>query len=120
MCEKATELLHPAGWKKSGDTWTTADGKPAKYDIKYPTEFADWNPRRQQRGRPAEPQFGFKIGQARRHVFDSAGRRTVPAGKFDIAIQGWGASRHPTRTSPSPDLYTSQLPRLPPTRAARA
>ncbi|WP_433167491.1 ABC transporter substrate-binding protein [Kribbella sp. CA-247076] len=90
--DKATQLLQQAGWKKSGDKWTTPQGKPATYDIKFPTEFADWNPAATNAADQLN-KFGFNI--VKRGITFTQLNPDVLAGKFDIAIQGWGASNHP-------------------------
>ncbi|GAA1691634.1 hypothetical protein GCM10009745_41220 [Kribbella yunnanensis] len=90
--DKATQLLTAAGWKKSGDKWLTPAGKPAAYDIKFPTEFADWNPA----GTNAADQLTkFGITITKRGVNYVQQEPDVLDGKFDIAIQAWGASSHP-------------------------
>lgn len=90
--DKATQLLQAAGWKKSGDKWQTPAGKPAAYDIKFPTEFADWNPAATNAADQLN-KFGFNI--TKRGITFTQLNPDVLAGKFDIAIQGWGASNHP-------------------------
>jgi len=90
--DKATQLLQQAGWKKSGDKWQTPAGKPAAYDIKFPTEFADWNPAATNAADQLN-KFGFNI--TKRGITFTQLNPDVLAGKFDIAIQGWGASNHP-------------------------
>ncbi|MEU4602177.1 ABC transporter substrate-binding protein [Kribbella sp. NPDC023972] len=90
--DKATQLLQAAGWKKSGDKWTLPNGKPAAYDIKFPTEFADWNPAATNAADQLN-KFGFNI--TKRGVTFTQQEPDVLAGKFDIAIQAWGASSHP-------------------------
>ena len=89
---KATSLLQAAGWKKVGDKWQTPAGKPAAYDIKFPTEFADWNPAATNAADQLN-KFGFNI--TKRGITFTQLNPDVLAGKFDIAIQGWGASNHP-------------------------
>ena len=90
---KATSLLTEAGWKKTGGKWTLPNGKPAAYDVKFPTEFADWNPGCHQRGRPAEQvrvqhhQAGYHLhpaepgrpGRQVRHRHPGLGRVEPPA-----------------------------------------
>jgi peptide/nickel transport system substrate-binding protein len=89
---KATQLLQDAGWKKVGGKWQTPAGKPAAYDIKFPTEFADWNPAATNAADQLN-KFGFNI--TKRGITFTQLNPDVLAGKFDIAIQGWGASNHP-------------------------
>ena len=89
---KATQLLEAAGWKKTGGKWMTPSGKPAAYDIKFPTEFADWNPAATNAADQLN-KFGFNI--TKRGITFTQLNPDVLAGKFDISIQGWGASNHP-------------------------
>jgi peptide/nickel transport system substrate-binding protein len=90
--DKATQLLTSAGWKKSGNKWVTPSGKPAAYDLKFPTEFADWNPAATNAADQLN-KFGFNI--TKRGITFTQLNPDVLAGKFDISIQGWGASNHP-------------------------
>ena len=89
---KATSLLQAAGWKKTGGKWMLPNGKPAAYDIKVPTEFADWNPAATNAADQLN-KFGFNI--TKRGITFTQLNPDVLAGKFDIAIQTWGASSHP-------------------------
>ncbi|WP_371400991.1 ABC transporter substrate-binding protein [Kribbella sp. NBC_00662] len=101
---KATQLLQSAGWKKTGGKWTLPNGKPAAYDIKFPTEFADWNPAATNAADQLN-KFGFNI--TKRGITFTQLNPDVLAGKFDIAIQSWGASSHPhPYFSFVQDLYT--------------
>jgi peptide/nickel transport system substrate-binding protein len=90
--DKATQLLQSAGWKKSGDKWQTPAGKPAAFDLKFPTEFADWNPAATNAADQLN-KFGFNI--TKRGITFTQLNPDVLAGKFDISLQGWGASNHP-------------------------
>src|SRR5690349_5026826 len=89
---KATSLLQSAGWKQSGGKWMLPNGKPAAYDIKFPTEFADWNPAATNAADQLN-KFGFNI--TKRGITFTQLNPDVLAGKFDFAIQTWGASNHP-------------------------
>jgi len=90
--DRAAKLLEAAGWKKKGSTWMLPNGKPASYEIKFPQEYADWNPS----GTNAASQlssFGIKVtprGETYTQVSPD-----VLAGKFDLVIQGWGSSSAP-------------------------
>ncbi|MFI6679524.1 ABC transporter substrate-binding protein [Kribbella sp. NPDC050470] len=90
--DKAKQLLQQAGWVQSGGKWMLPSGKPAAYDIKFPTEFADWNPAATNAADQLN-KFGFNI--TKRGVTFTQQEPDVLAGKFDIAIQAWGASSHP-------------------------
>ncbi|MFD7157836.1 ABC transporter substrate-binding protein [Kribbella sp. NPDC059898] len=89
---KATSLLQAAGWKKTGGKWMLPNGKPAAYDIKFPTEFADWNPAATNAADQLN-KFGFNI--TKRGITFTQLNPDVLTGKFDFAIQSWGASNHP-------------------------
>ena len=80
----------------------TPTGKPAAYDIKFPTEFADWNPAATNAADQLN-KFGFNI--TKRGITFTQLNPDVLAGKFDIAIQGWGAVEPPApvlRVRPGP------------------
>jgi peptide/nickel transport system substrate-binding protein len=85
----AADLLGQAGWKKAGDTWQTKEGKPAKYEIKYPTDYADWNPAA---SNAADQLSAQGIQLVKRGVVSTQLGPDYLAGKFDICIQGWGAA----------------------------
>jgi peptide/nickel transport system substrate-binding protein len=90
--DKATSLLQAAGWKKSGGKWQTPSGKAAAYDLKFPTEFADWNPSATNAADQLNS-FGFNI--TKRGITYTQLAPDQLAGKFDISIEGWGASSNP-------------------------
>ena len=90
--DKATSLLQEAGWKLQGGKWMTKAGKPAAYDLKFPTEFADWNPSATNAADQLN-KFGFNI--TKRGITFTQLAPDVLAGKFDLSIQGWGSSSSP-------------------------
>lgn len=89
---KATTLLKAAGWKLVGGKWMTSVGKAAAYDLKFPAEFADWNPSATNAADQLN-KFGFNI--TKRGITYTQLSPDVLSGKFDISIQGWGSSSNP-------------------------
>lgn len=89
---KATSLLESAGWKKSGNSWHLPNGKPAAYQLLYPSDFADWSAAAKdltdQLGK-----FGIKI--TLHGVVSTQQPIDVDKGNFQLAIQGWGNSSQP-------------------------
>jgi peptide/nickel transport system substrate-binding protein len=89
---KAESLLKEAGWKKNGNSWQLPNGKPAAYQLLYPSDFADWSAAAkdlsQQLGK-----FGIKI--TLHGVVSTQQPIDVDKGNFDLAIQGWGNSTQP-------------------------
>lgn len=106
--DRAAELLTQAGWRKSGDTWQTPDGKSAEYELLFPAEFADWSASAQN---VADQLTRFGIKVAPRSVTYSQQPIEVDKGNFELAIRAWGSS-----TNPHPhfafvqDLFTHNIP----------
>jgi peptide/nickel transport system substrate-binding protein len=89
---KATEMLTSLGWKKSGGSWVTPQGKPAAYEITFPAEFADWSATGQNVADQLN-KFGFKMTP--RGVTQIQQPIDVDKGAFQMAIQTWGSSTAP-------------------------
>jgi peptide/nickel transport system substrate-binding protein len=90
--DKATALLEEAGWSKDGDRWMDPDGNPAEYELIFPTEWADYAAT----GTNVAEQltaFGIQVS-ARPITFTQIGT-DVTDGRFQMAIQVWGASNNP-------------------------
>lgn len=90
--EAAASLLEEAGWTKDGDVWTMADGTPARFDLIFPAEYADWSAA----GQDAAEQlnnFGFQISPVA--VTYTQQPVDIDRGNFDLAIQTWGSSTNP-------------------------
>lgn len=89
---KATSMLTAAGWKKSGGKWSTPGGKPAKYDLAFVSQFADWTGAAQNLATQLNG-FGFQI--TLRGIDETQEPVDVDNGHFDLALQGWGSSSNP-------------------------
>ncbi len=90
--DKAAALLEEAGWTKNGDRWMDPDGNPAEYELIFPAEWADYAAT----GANVAEQltaFGMPIS-ARPITFTQIGT-DVTDGRFQMAIQVWGASNNP-------------------------
>jgi peptide/nickel transport system substrate-binding protein len=90
--DKATQLLTAAGWKKSGDTWTTPSGQPAQYELLFPAEYADWSASAQN---AAEQLTKFGIKVTTRAITYTQQPIEVDKGNFQLAIQSWGSGSNP-------------------------
>lgn len=105
---KAEELLTSIGWKKSGDGWTMADGKPAAFDVSYHAEFADYSATGQNAAQQLAA-FGFKT--AGKGVTYSQMDVDLYKGNYQMAIQTWGSSKHPNpHFAFAQPLYTYNYP----------
>jgi peptide/nickel transport system substrate-binding protein len=90
--DKASALLEEIGWRKQGGRWHTPEGKPASYEIIYPSEYFDWAATAQSLTRQLK---GFGISLEMRGVTFTQQPIDVDKGNFEFAIQGWGASTDP-------------------------
>ncbi len=111
---KAESLLTAAGWKKSGGIWHTPAGKPARYDLLFPSDFGDWSAAADNLASQLK-QFGIDItlhGEQSTQVTVD-----VEASKFTLAIQGWGSSANPFPSDAfQTALFTLNTPSLAPTQ----
>jgi peptide/nickel transport system substrate-binding protein len=90
--QKAADLLTSIGWKKTGSSWTMADGKPAAFDVSYHAEFADYSATGQNVAQQLAA-FGFKTGG--KGVTYTQMDVDLYKGNYQMAIQTWGSSKHP-------------------------
>jgi peptide/nickel transport system substrate-binding protein len=105
---KAADLLTQAGWKKSGKQWLTPAGKPAKYELIFPAEYADWSASGQNAARQLSD-FGITV--TGRGVTEAQQPIDVDKGNFDFAIQAWGTSDAPhPHFAFVQDLFTHNIP----------
>lgn len=90
--EKAASLLKSAGWEKKGSSWQLPSGKPAAYQLLYPSDYADWSGA----AKDLAEQFGkFGIKITLHGVVSTQQPIDVNKGNFQLAIQAWGNSSQP-------------------------
>jgi len=88
--EKAAQLLESLGFKKGADgVWRDSDGNPLEFELIFPAEFADWRAAAENAAAQLT-EFGLKI-VLRGITFTEIFPKFVKEGKFQLAIQGWGA-----------------------------
>ncbi|GAA4978168.1 hypothetical protein GCM10023317_00250 [Actinopolymorpha pittospori] len=104
--QKAAGLLTQAGWTKRGDAWHTPDGKPAAYELTFP-EYADWSSAGQNAARQLSA-FGIKVTGT--VVVATQQPIDVDKGRFELAIQAWGAGEPHPHFSFAADLFTHNIP----------
>jgi peptide/nickel transport system substrate-binding protein len=105
---RAAELLTQAGWRKEGGRWLTPEGKPARYELIFPAEYADWSAA----GENVATQLSeFGIAVTGRGVTHTQQPIDVDKGNFELAIQAWGTSAHPhPHFAFVQDLFTHNIP----------
>lgn len=106
---KAESLLKEAGWQKRGAQWFTSEGKPAQYDLSFPADYVDWATVGQNLADQAND-FGIKVTPI--GVDSSQQEVDVQDGKYQLAIQAWGASNPFPTDSYIATLFTFNTPRL--------
>ncbi|MBO0810776.1 MAG: ABC transporter substrate-binding protein [Microlunatus sp.] len=90
--DKATALLESAGWKRQGNAWRLPNGKPAAYELLFPSDYADWSGA----AKDLSDQFGrFGIPITLRGVVSTQQPSNIYKSQFDLAIQSWGNSSQP-------------------------
>jgi peptide/nickel transport system substrate-binding protein len=104
---RAEQLLVEAGWSKSGKRWMTPDGRPAKFEFLYPSDFADWSAAAVNVMEQLT-EFGIEVedkGMTNPEVIP-----LIPKGDFELAIQQWSdGSPHPF-FSLQQDFITQNIP----------
>ncbi|MGW5366254.1 ABC transporter substrate-binding protein [Actinopolymorpha pittospori] len=106
--KNATDLLTQAGWKKQGKSWMKPDGTPAKYELTFPSEYADWSATG---ANVAQQLSDFGLGVTGRGVTFTQQPIDVDKGNFQLAIQGWGSSSNPhPHFAFVADLFTHNIP----------
>jgi peptide/nickel transport system substrate-binding protein len=94
---KAAQILTSHGFKKgSGGIWVAPDGSRMDYTLEVPAEYADWSPAA---SNLAEQLTKFGIKTTVRAVTFTQVPIDVQRGRFELAIQGWGAG------SPYPQFH---------------
>lgn len=90
--DAAAKSLESAGWKKAGSGWQLPNGKPAEYELLYPSDYADWSAA----AKDLSDQFGsFGIKLTLRGVVSTQITPGEQKGQFQWCINTWGASEHP-------------------------
>ncbi|HEY9293090.1 MAG TPA: ABC transporter substrate-binding protein [Microlunatus sp.] len=90
--DAAAQLLERAGWKRDGKSWRLPNGKPAAYELLYPSDYADWSSAAKDLAGQLN-KFGFKI--TLHGVVSTQQPVDVTKGNFQLAIQSWGNSSQP-------------------------
>ncbi|NYH87750.1 ABC transporter substrate-binding protein [Actinopolymorpha rutila] len=90
--DKAASILTAAGWTRRGGRWLTPQGKPATYEINYPAEYFDYVAAAQSITRQLKS-FGIQLNM--RGVTFTQQPIDLDKGRFEFAMQGWGASSAP-------------------------
>jgi peptide/nickel transport system substrate-binding protein len=89
----AAKLMTDAGYAKGSDGIYAKGGKAIAYELYFPSDFADWTSAANHASDSLN-KFGIKITP--RGAIRSTQLADVNAGKFQIAIMGWGAANpHP-------------------------
>ena len=89
----AAKLMTDAGYAKGSDGIYAKGGKALAYELYFPSDFADWTSAANHASDSLN-KFGIKITP--RGAIRSTQLADVNAGKFQIAIMGWGAANpHP-------------------------
>jgi peptide/nickel transport system substrate-binding protein len=106
--DKAGQLLTEAGWRKQGAGWLKPDGSPARYELIFPAEWADWSTSGDNLARQLTD-FGITVKG--RGVSATQQPIDVDKGAFELAIQAWGSGSHPhPHFSFATDLFTHNIP----------
>jgi len=101
--KKAEELLTKIGFKKGADgIWLDDKGKKLEFELSVPAEFADWSAAAENLAEQLN-KFGIKT-TVRGVNFQQIGT-DVDQGKFQMAIQGWGAGNPHPQFAFSNDLF---------------
>ena len=92
--EKATEILEGIGFSKnSAGQWLDDQGNRLSFELIVPQEFADWSAAAQN---VANQLINFGVDVTVRGVTHTQVPQEVWSGRFEMAIQGWGAANpHP-------------------------
>lgn len=104
---RAEQLLVEAGWRKSGKRWMTPDGRPARFEFLYPSDFADWGAAAQN---VIQQLIDFGIAIEDKGMVNPEVIPLIPKGEFELAIQQWSdGSPHPY-FSLQQDFITQNIP----------
>ena len=90
--EAAAHGLEAAGWKKKGSGWQLPNGKPAAYELLYPSDYADWSGA----AKDLSDQFKtFGIPITLHGVVSTQIVTSWQKGQFQWTINSWGSSTQP-------------------------
>jgi peptide/nickel transport system substrate-binding protein len=104
----ATKLLTGLGFKKGPDgVWVTDKGTKMEYELLVPAEYADWSAAAEN---AAEQLTKFGIKTTVRGITYSQHPTEMRQGRFQMAIQGWGAAHPHPHFSFYNDLVTYNYP----------
>ncbi|HET7558693.1 MAG TPA: ABC transporter substrate-binding protein [Limnochordia bacterium] len=105
---KATQILQGIGFSKGADgIWRDDKGKPMQYELIVPQEYADWSAAAQNLAEQLT-KFGIKVTV--RGITYSQEPQEIWQGRFQMAIQGWGAGNPHPEFSFFQDLITYNTP----------
>lgn len=99
----AAKLMTDAGFTKGSDGIWAKGGKALAYELYFPSDFADWTSAANHASDSLN-KFGIKITP--RGAIRSTQLADVNAGKFQIAIMGWGIGNPHPQSSFIQDLQT--------------
>ncbi|RLF04047.1 MAG: hypothetical protein DRK00_07560 [Thermoprotei archaeon] len=87
--KKAEEMLKSLGFEKGADgIWVAPNGKRMEFELTFPAEFADWAAAAEN---AAEQLTKLGIKVTLRGITFTQIYEIVMSGKWELAIQGWGA-----------------------------
>lgn len=90
--DKAASLLESAGWKRTAKAWQLPNGKPAAYELLFPSDYADWSGA----AHDLSDQLGkLGIPITLRGLVSTQQPTNIYKGDFQLAIQSWGNSSQP-------------------------
>ena len=106
--EKAEQLLVEAGWRRSGSTWVMPDGRPARFELLYPSDLLDWAAAAVD---VMEQLTDFGIAIDEKAVPNPEVIPLIPKGSFELAIQQWSVGSPHPYFSLEQDFITQNIPR---------
>lgn len=90
--DAAAKGLEAAGWTRKGNSWHLPNGKPAAYELLYPSDYADWSGA----AKDLADQFKkFGIPLTLHGVVSTQITTGEQKGQFQWCIYSWGNSTQP-------------------------
>ena len=112
---EAAALLTAVGWKKTGGSWMTPQGKPAAYTLIYPSQFPDWASAAQN----LESQLTRSDSRSPSAAWTwPSSRSTSRAGSSSLRLRVGDRPETPTPQRPSPATSSTTTTRRPNQTAA--